>query len=579
MSSPQLAIAKVSFSAVLLRPDPSSSSSSSSSCTRNEIDEFLALVDATISRCSPPNVQKTKQWIVSNLAASPARIAALAKYLTALANSFSADITASRQAREPSSKRKRLHILYILNDLLYHVHTRQKTPGFAVQLEATISDIVRSAAAFANYPKHANKIQELLKIWDENGYFSPDFISKLRTIAQEAPKSQDATAKANGTANGSTATAVKPSRDAPFIMPAMHGDETVAWYDLPAANWLPVIEPNSTRPMNPDMIRPLQFAAGPADKQLVKAVQDLLADVDRIYAKDYGAGDDAMVDIDQLGQRVVLDEITGDIISGETYYGWSRGFCDKMKQRRKKGRLGTDQRGRSLSRSHSRSSSLSSSRPAFKRRRMSGSRSSSRSRSPSHRRNYSREQRGRVPYSSSRSPSPSRDRDYDRSRSRPGGGRSPLPPPPPPPQQSRPYDARYGNPPNGRQQGFPNPPGPLNPQFQQAGFIPPPFPPPPELGQFPVPPPPPPNYQGQWPPPPPPPIGGMPPNWLPNMPPPMGGWAGSPPPPPLPPPPQHQYPPQQGGGGGGGGGGFQYGRGGRGEFRGRGGWNRGRGGW
>ena len=50
MASPQLDIAKVSFSAVLLRPDPTP-------CSRGDLDEFLALVDATVSRCSPPNVQ------------------------------------------------------------------------------------------------------------------------------------------------------------------------------------------------------------------------------------------------------------------------------------------------------------------------------------------------------------------------------------------------------------------------------------------------------------------------------------------------------------------------------------------
>ena len=50
MASPQLAIAKVSFSAVLLRADPTS-------CPRTSIDEFLGRLDATVSRCSPPNVQ------------------------------------------------------------------------------------------------------------------------------------------------------------------------------------------------------------------------------------------------------------------------------------------------------------------------------------------------------------------------------------------------------------------------------------------------------------------------------------------------------------------------------------------
>ncbi|KAI5867178.1 hypothetical protein GGS23DRAFT_612279 [Durotheca rogersii] len=558
MASPQLAIARVSFSAVLLRPDPTP-------CSRPEIDEFLQLLDATISRCTPPNVQKCKQWILKNLVPSPARIAALGKYLIALANSYSLDIAASRQAREPSSKRKRLHTLYLLNDVLYHVHVRDRDSSFAEKLEPAILGLVRAAAAFPNSPKHAKKIDELVDLWNENGYFTQAFFQKLQTTIQEAPNSEP---KPDAVAAGAPATGTKSAREAPFIMPAMHGDATASWYDLPAANWLSALEPNSTRPINPDMIKPLQLTVGPADKDLVRAVRALLADVDRIYNKDAREIDRPAESINQLGQRITIDEITGEVIDGETYYGWSRAFCEKMKQRREKARAGKRRspgrgRSRSTSRSRSRSSSRSPSRPAFKRQRVSGSRDSSRSGSRDRRRGYSSRGRRRDrSYSSSRSPSPSRDRRPDRSLSQ-SQGRSSLPPP-------RPYDPphHYANP-NGKQTGFPGrtspppppPPPPQNPQYQNPAPFPQPhsFPLPPDFSQFIVPPPLPPNFQGQWlphpPPPPPPPIGGMPPTWLQGMPA-MGGWPAPPPPPPVPP--------------------QQYGRGGRGEYHGhghRGGWD------
>jgi hypothetical protein len=51
MASPhQLAIAKAALSAGLLRPDPSSVS-------RDEIEQFHALLDRAVTRCSPANVQ------------------------------------------------------------------------------------------------------------------------------------------------------------------------------------------------------------------------------------------------------------------------------------------------------------------------------------------------------------------------------------------------------------------------------------------------------------------------------------------------------------------------------------------
>jgi hypothetical protein len=501
---------------------------------------------------------------LKHLVQSPARIAALGKYLTALANTFNADVNASRAAREPSSKRKRLHMLYLLNDVLYHVHVRDRQGGFSSLLEQFLPGLVQSAACFSNCPKHTKKINELVKLWEDQKYFSPAFVGKLESTIRDAPTS-DASAT-NGSTNGTTATGIKLPKDVPFIMPSMHGDASIPWYDLPAANWLPVIEPNSTRAMNPSMIKPLRFVSGPADKTLVKAVQDLLADVDRIYAKDYRLGEDPAEDIDQLGQRITIDEITGDVIRGETYYGWSRTFCERMKKRRKKANgSDSDQRGRSLSRSRSRSSSRSASRPGFKRRRMSNSQGShsmspGRSRSRSRRRSHNRERRRQRSYSSSRSRSRPRSIRHERSRSRsPDRG---LHPPPP----------GYNNPGgNGKPPNYPNP----NTQFPVF----------PSNVPFPFPgaalPPPPPNWQGTWPPPPPPPpsmIGSAPNPWMSGVPPPpTGGWGGSsvppPPPPPIGQPNLHnqqqgqgsQYPPAHGG---------------RGDYRGgRGGWRGNRGGW
>ncbi|KAI1111741.1 hypothetical protein F5Y14DRAFT_424279 [Nemania sp. NC0429] len=579
MASPQLTIAKVSFSAVLLRADPTS-------CPRTEIDEFFGRLDATASRCSPPNVQKCKQWIFANLAHSTTRVAALAKYLVALAASYSADLAATRRAREPSSKRRRLHLLYVLSDALHQAHVRDQDSSFAATIEPTLPSLLQSTAAFPNSPKHAKKLLDLLDIWEQNRYYGSDAINKLRQVVRDGQQGQDSAPAADSAVNGSTNATTRPSKDVPFIMPTMHGEATSPWYDLPAANWLPLMEPNSTRPMNPEMIKPLRFASGPADKQLIKAVQDLLADVDRIYSKEYLANDEGLEDVDQMGQRVILDEITREVIRGETYYGWSRSFCQKMKQRRKKkdmssnggrGRGTSHSPSRSLSRS--RSSSRDSSRPVFKRRRISASPDSRRSRSPSRSRSksrsrsydgdreYSRDKHRRRSYSRSRSRTRSRSPSRSRSRSRSRGRSPPLT------ARQRPYIKPTN----------PLPSHPLNPQFPppQPNFMQQGFPPiPPDFGQFPVPPPPPPNYQGPWPPPPPlPPVGGIPPNWIPPMPNMGGGWAG-PPPLPLPPPPQQQQ--QQHGGGGGGGGGYQqYGRGGRGEYRGQGyrggGWNRGRG--
>ncbi|KAH8888711.1 hypothetical protein GQ53DRAFT_748614 [Thozetella sp. PMI_491] len=514
-----------------------------------------------------PAVQKCKQWALGNLVPSTARMAPFAKYLVALSGSFQQDATkqsdagptffASGKPKEASAKRKRLHVLYIVSDILYHVKFRLHDSSFAAKLEPTLPALVCSAASFHHAPKHIGKIHRLISLWEEHEYFSPPFFAKLRAAVDENPSD---TAQAPDPKTETLDSTARAARTGPFVLPAMHGDPSTPWYDLPAGNWLPVLEPNSTRPMNPAMIRPLQLASGPADAKLVDAVKKLLLDVDKIYAKDLGL-DHASVDIGQMGERVELDEL-GEVVAEDTYYGWSRSFCEKMKTRRQgkngqdRARSGRSSRSGSRSRSRSaaprrgrnRDSSRESSRPAFKRRRMSStsdprnrSRSSSRSRSRSGEPNHAR---GRD---YSRSPTRSRSRSDGRYRSRtPDRGslqsqsRSripdysvPLPGPPPSGLPPRPdlgmaFTLHHSGPdPNHFHQPPPQPRPPFGGRPPRA----------PQPNQFPgypnpVPPPPPPNYQGQWPPPPPP-MGNPGPGYFlegQGPQPFLGGWGTAPPP-------------------------------------------------
>ncbi|KAL2144313.1 hypothetical protein VTI28DRAFT_9301 [Corynascus sepedonium] len=611
MASAELIVAKTALSGALFRPDPRP-------CSRDDIESMLSLVNSTITECSPFNVQRCKQWALNNLVPSSSRIAPFCKYLVALSKSFESRTDAAaaeaNRRRVPSAKRRRLHVLYILSDILYHVRHRDRNEAFAQKLEPFLPALVRSAASFNNCPKHIRKIKDLIALWEKNGYFAHSFIQQLRAAVDEGPSSGSEEKNGDEVDNSANAVA-KAAKTTPWVMPAMHGDASTPWYDLPAGNWLPALEPNSTRPMNPSMIKPLVLSQGPADKNLVDAVKKLLVDIDKIYSQEANH-DDPSACIGPLGERVELDEITGEVIGGETYYGWSRAFCEKMKRRRRGGSGPNDRRGsergrgrspRSYSRSESRSrsrhrgrsdfSSRSPDRPAFKRqrssaspqsRRRSRSRSWSQSSSSRHRsRSYDRSRTRFRSRSRRRSPSASRSRgrgygDVDRDGYYQPRGLDHSPAHSKSRSQSRPRSPPYSSEgPQPPRNGFipPNvPPGSWNRQAQppppsQMPFpVPPPVPPPQHgfgMG-FPVPPPPPPNYQGPWPPVPPPP----PPNFF--VPgggaavPPLpfsGGWA---PPPPPPPPPAESTPANSQNG-------FHHQGQGRGSYQGRGG--RGLGGW
>ncbi|EPE33855.1 hypothetical protein GLAREA_06868 [Glarea lozoyensis ATCC 20868] len=482
MASHQVAIAKASFSAGLLRPDPTSLS-------RDDIAHFHTLLNSVVVQCTSQNVQNCKYWILENVQ-SPARFTALGKYMVALANSFDkASHKNGTSQREPSAKRKRLHLLYLINDLLYHANFRTRDASICTKVQPALVNLFASVGSFKDCPKHQKKITNLLDFWEENNFYSKDYVAKLREAVKNGSEIGDLTKDGIDASAVDQVSTAKLAKSTPFVMPAMHGDPSTPWYDLPAGNLMPVIEPNSTRPINPKMIKPMQFVAGPASEDLVNAVKSLLDDVKVIYGAELENDNKADWDIDELGQPIILDEITGEILEGEGYYGWSRGFCEKMK-RRKKGLdlpLARENRDRSRSRS---------STPGRKRRYNDSASSSPEPRRPTRRRRS---------YSSSQSPSPvarnghsrpgSRNRSYSKSPPRSLSPRRPEsypsePPPPRGPPMNQP----------------PPPPLPFQPGFNPA--FPPQHnynngpPPPPNFNNGP--PPPPPNFPGQWPPPPPP---------------------------------------------------------------------------
>lgn len=327
--------------------------------------------------------------------------------MTALATSFSENgpLLDSSSKREPSIRRKRLHLLYLVNDILHHAKYRINDASICGKLQPILMSLFGAAASFRECPKHHQKIVGLLLLWEENGYYSVDYIDKLREAVKNASELGILPDYSSGV--GTRDSLAKTNKSAPFVMPAMHGEPSTPWFDLPAGNLMPHIIPNSTRPINPDRIKPLKFVAGPADEVLILAVKGLLDDVQKIFGGEADQDERVVWDIDELGQPIILDEITGDVVEGEGYYGWSRTFCEKMKRRRN-GHDIPDHLGSGDRRSRSGSSS-----PSIKRRRYSRSDddSSPVRRDSSHARRYSSSRSG----SRSRSRSRSRNRSYSKS--------------------------------------------------------------------------------------------------------------------------------------------------------------------
>lgn len=424
----------------------------------------------------------------------------LAKYLVAL--SKAQDKSKAKDGDKPITSsaacRKRLHVLYLLNDLLHHAkyhspHSSQLTT-LHDSIQPYLIELIQ-LASLGNRAKTCARIESLMQVWEDEGYFSEEFLCKLR----ESQTSGATSVPDEPSSNRATSTGhLAYTKEQPYTIPASHGDPSTPYHDLPAGNMMPHIMPNRSVPIRPDDVRALHFVAGPADEALVIAVKEFMTAAEKIDAAPDVDDDGGIVeDIDDLGQSLLRDE-TGDLIPGRTYYGWSRDFCDKMKSR-------CGQKAARAVAEGSYSSSRSRSRGRRERRRYSispsstsGSYSRSRSRNRSSRNNF---KNGRQEYPSSdggqyerrtrsrsRSYSPNATTEFDIQASASNrltmSSQTPRPP-------------AYHIP-----GGIPPPPPIFQPgmEFNSLPFPLLPLAP----GIVPIPPPPPPNYTGPWPPPPPP---------------------------------------------------------------------------
>ena len=492
------------------------------------------------------NIQKCKSWLLDNVLHSSTRVVGLGKLLHALSGSFENAKEVQQRSREvaASPRRKRLHMLYLLNDILhhtkYHNSDRLDHDNVSSTLQKGIELIITDVALLdvAKRKKLHERFHRLLALWIENAYFEPAYLHRLREI-YDNPIDDSSNVAEEGTAgqrdpNNTEKASFVAGRDAPFVMPASHGDPSTPFYDLPAGNMIRHIIPNRPEPINAKLMKPIQFAPGPADEGLTNVVKDFLAEADQIYTSVEPKDCALAAEADEMGQQVTYDELTKERID-DTYYGWSRAFCENMKKRRLKDAEPRRARSPSYSTSRSRSRSRSNSRnpPRRRGRRYSdtqsrgGGRSRSRSYSASpsrerssryHKREYSLDGSRSLSADGSRSRSPRNHngRSYSRNRS-PFRERSYSPMESIRTTSDVPYN---GIPPSfhGQSQHFQQPQQPQQPLDPRTGL---PVPnatsmTPPIMNKFPSnlamglngvpfpPPPPPAFYNGIWPPPPPP---------------------------------------------------------------------------
>lgn len=269
---------------------------------------------------------------------------------------------------------------------MHHTKVRGGDTRVATALKPVLEGIF-SLTAQGKGIKHQKKLDRLLHLWSARDYFPSSTINTLRDAVRDARSTDNNAGTADVKAAEGDKTE-KTQREKPFDLPATHGDYNTAWYDLPAANLMQHIVPNSTKPIKGNLVQPLQFQPGPADAALVDAVKTLVLASKRMYGE-CEEDEEGKWDIDALGQRVVKDS-WGTKKVEETYYGWSEEFAVRMARKKKGGLAPANLRDDRDDRAYSSDRSMSRSRSRGKSGKGNGeygrgsfSRSTSRSRSRS----------------------------------------------------------------------------------------------------------------------------------------------------------------------------------------------------
>ena len=230
--------------------------------------------------------------------------------------------------------RRRLNILYLLHDSLHHTRYHEsKTRIFSTfsdGLEDVLLALLRGAAQCRPevHAQHHQRLQELLELWEDPLFFDPPYCKRLRLAVDEGIKQSKSQADLELEL---PETRSQGEKHMPYILPPSHGDSATPFYDLPAGNMIPHITPNSTQPIDHQLVKPLQFNAGPADEGLVRAVNEVIDDTgssDHSTMEDESQG---MPDTDLIGQAWFPNSGLERNFQGKGYYGWSRGFCEKMR--------------------------------------------------------------------------------------------------------------------------------------------------------------------------------------------------------------------------------------------------------
>ncbi|XP_060640810.1 calcium homeostasis endoplasmic reticulum protein isoform X2 [Anolis sagrei] len=136
--------------------------------TQLDVNEFDNLLQPIIDTCTKDAISAGKNWMFSN-AKSPQHCELMAGHLR------------NRITAEGAHFELRLHLIYLINDVLHHCQRKQQRDLLAALQKVVVPIYCTSFLAVEEDKQQ--KIARLLQLWEKNGYFDEAIIQQLQSPA------------------------------------------------------------------------------------------------------------------------------------------------------------------------------------------------------------------------------------------------------------------------------------------------------------------------------------------------------------------------------------------------------------
>ncbi|CAH8567758.1 unnamed protein product [Dicrocoelium dendriticum] len=144
-------------------------------CTRLNlrIEQLDEVIQPLIDSCTKENISRGKTWVIEKGSESVESAELLADYLLA------------RAAVHNVSFDLRLHLIYLLNDLLHHFKRRGVPNHLEENIQRVVPPMFCLTSELADEDKKS-KLSRVLDLWDSNAYLPPNMLEEMKPPKMDA---------------------------------------------------------------------------------------------------------------------------------------------------------------------------------------------------------------------------------------------------------------------------------------------------------------------------------------------------------------------------------------------------------